>query len=77
MARIRKTKLPKLDVRPDTLNFRDLVYTPTLVEVPTRIQLSTCKKWQVPILNRGHECAYGIQPGNRRHFPGPKLNIRY
>jgi len=29
-----------LDARPDTLDFRDLMYTPTLVEVPTRRELA-------------------------------------
>jgi hypothetical protein len=28
-----------LDARPDTLDFRDKMYVPTLVEVPTRIDL--------------------------------------
>jgi Papain family cysteine protease len=57
MARTRKSKLSKLDARPDTLDFRDLMYTPSLVEVPTRIPLESYKKAEVPILDQGQEGA--------------------
>lgn len=45
------------DVVPDTVDFRDKMYIPTLVEVPTRIDLEDYKAWQVPILNQHQEGA--------------------
>ena len=45
------------DVRPDTMDFRDLMYTPTLVEVPTHVPLGEFLEYQVPILNQGSEGA--------------------
>lgn len=54
-----KKKTPKhtLDARPDTIDFRDKMYVPTLYEVPTRIALNEYKKWKVPILDQGQEGA--------------------
>jgi len=46
-----------LDARPDTLDFRDLMYTPTLVEVPTRRDLAEYRKAKVPILDQGKQGA--------------------
>ena len=46
-----------LAVRPDTLDFRDLMYTPTLIEVPTHIPLGDYLEHGVPILNQGSEGA--------------------
>ena len=46
-----------LAVRPDTLDFRDLMYTPTLIEVPTHIPLGGYLEHAVPILNQGTEGA--------------------
>ncbi|MDP9975264.1 putative chitinase/putative alpha/beta hydrolase family esterase [Variovorax paradoxus] len=46
-----------LTVRPDTLDFRDLMYTPTLIEVPSHIPLGEYLEHQVPILNQGSEGA--------------------
>jgi predicted alpha/beta hydrolase family esterase len=46
-----------LDARPDTLDFRDLMFTPTLVEVPTEIPLPAYLKYRVPILDQGTEGA--------------------
>lgn len=46
-----------LDARPDTIDFRDAIYTPTLVEVPKEISLEEYKKVQVPILDQGSEGA--------------------
>ena len=46
-----------LNVRPDTLDFRDKMYVPTLVEVPTRITLSSYKSRKIPILDQGSEGA--------------------
>ncbi|MEW5871154.1 MAG: C1 family peptidase [Chloroflexota bacterium] len=45
------------DARPDTLDFRDRMYEPSLVEVPTHIALSSYKRHHVPILNQGLEGA--------------------
>ncbi|HTS23668.1 MAG TPA: C1 family peptidase [Casimicrobiaceae bacterium] len=47
----------RLTVRPDTVDFRDLMYTPTLVEVPTHRRLSDYRKAQAPILDQGQEGA--------------------
>lgn len=47
----------KLNVRPDTLDFRDLMYVPTLVEVDTSIPLARYRKLGVPILDQGQEGA--------------------
>ncbi|HEX5808386.1 MAG TPA: C1 family peptidase [Anaerolineales bacterium] len=56
-----KTRVPlserTLNVRPDTLDFRDKMYVPTLVEVPTRITLSSYKSRKIPILDQGSEGA--------------------
>ena len=46
-----------LDARPDTLDFRDKMYVPTLVEVPTRIDLDVYRQLKIPILNQGREGA--------------------
>ena len=48
---------PRLDARPDTLDFRDLMYVPTLHEVPLRIPLADYRKSGVPILDQGKEGA--------------------
>ena len=46
-----------LDARRDTLDFRDRMYQPSLVEVPTHIPLESYQAWQVPILDQGQEGA--------------------
>jgi len=45
------------DARPDTLDFRDLMYVPTLVEVPTHVPLDDYMAYRVPILDQGQEGA--------------------
>lgn len=53
----------RLNARPDTVDFRDLMYVPTLVEVSTTISLDTYRKIEVPILDQGQEGActgYGL-----------------
>ncbi len=45
------------DARRDTIDFRDQMYTPTLVEVPPRIDLAEYQKYKTPILNQGQEGA--------------------
>jgi hypothetical protein len=57
MATTKKRKLPILDARPDTLDFRDEMYVPNLYEVPTTIPLKEYTKWKVPILDQGEEGA--------------------
>jgi len=52
-----------LNARPDTLDFRDKMYIPTLIEVPTHIPMSEFKKLKIPILDQGTEGActgYGL-----------------
>ncbi|HYT97382.1 MAG TPA: C1 family peptidase [Casimicrobiaceae bacterium] len=46
-----------LDARPDTLDFRDLLYTPTLVEVPPVRPLALYRKKKVPVQDQGSEGA--------------------
>ena len=46
-----------LNARPDTLDFRDLMYTPTLVEVPTHVPLNEYLAHGVPMLDQGREGA--------------------
>jgi len=47
----------RVNVRRDTLDFRDLMYVPTLVEVPTQIPLEDYRHCNVPRLNQGREGA--------------------
>ncbi|BBO17527.1 peptidase C1 [Candidatus Brocadia pituitae] len=53
----RKKEKRVLDARPDTLDFRDKMYVPTLMEVPTCIDLDDYRKLCVPVLNQGAEGA--------------------
>lgn len=51
----------QLNAHPDTVDFRDKMYVPTLVEVPVRVPLDQYKAYyslsKVPILNQGKEGA--------------------
>lgn len=47
----------KLNARPDSPDFRDLLYVPTLVEVPQERPLAAYLKAKVPILDQGQEGA--------------------
>lgn len=47
----------KFDARPDTLDFRDRMFTPTLVEVPTKIDLAEYQDARVPVLDQEKEGA--------------------
>src|SRR6185295_1662813 len=56
----KKTSKPTkrtLDARPDTLDFRDRIFVPTLVEVSTELRLKDYKDVGVPILDQGAEGA--------------------
>ncbi len=46
-----------LDARPDTLDFRDRMFEPTLIEVQTERPLDEYRKMRVPILDQGTEGA--------------------
>lgn len=46
-----------LTVRPDGLDFRDKMYVPTLVAVPTALELDTYRAIGVPILDQGQKGA--------------------
>ncbi len=70
MAEKRKSLIPKtkarvrvFNARRDTLDFRDRMYEPTLVEVPTARDLKEYRKVKAPILDQGREGActgYGL-----------------
>lgn len=49
--------LRKLNVRRDTLDFRDRMFEATLVEVPTHVPLAAYRKFRVPVLDQGEEGA--------------------
>ena len=53
----RRTITRTLDARPDTLDFRDKMFEPTLVEVPVRRPLGAYRSRKVPILDQGTEGA--------------------
>lgn len=53
----RKTRQRVLDARPDTLDFRDLMYVPTLVEVQPELPLQSYRELRVPVLDQGSEGA--------------------
>src|SRR3954469_11684584 len=55
-SRTRSTKR-RLDAKADTLDFRDRMYEPTLIEVPTERPLEDYLKARVPILDQGQEGA--------------------
>lgn len=53
----------KVNARPDTMDFRDRMFVPTLVEVGTKIELKKYREFKVPILDQGTEGActgYGL-----------------
>ncbi|SHG75399.1 C1 family peptidase [Massilia sp. CF038] len=45
------------NARPDTLDFRDKMYTPTLIEVPTVVPVEDFLKHKIPVLDQGQEGA--------------------
>ena len=46
-----------LDARRDTTDLRDLMYVPTLTEVPTGIPASDYLKYKFPVLDQGSQGA--------------------
>lgn len=53
----------KFDARPDSADFRDRTYVPTLVEVQPEYALSDYRSWGVPVLDQGTDGActgYGL-----------------
>ncbi|HOC43224.1 MAG TPA: C1 family peptidase [Thermoanaerobaculales bacterium] len=57
MHATKKRPRPRLDALPDPADFRDLLFIPTLIEVPTRIDLKDHVTLGVPILDQGSEGA--------------------
>lgn len=51
------TIVDKLGARPDTIDFRDLLFVPTLVEIPSEIKLEDYQKLKIPVLDQGTEGA--------------------
>src|SRR5699024_7104796 len=45
----------KLDALPDPADFRDWLFTPTLVDVPVRMELDGYRQAGVPVLHQGSE----------------------
>lgn len=59
----KRAKARTFDVRRDTLDFRDKMYVPTLIEVPTERELARYRELRIPILDQGSEGActgYGL-----------------
>lgn len=56
-AKAKAKRKRTLDARPDTLDFRDIMYKPTLIEVPTEIPLAEYLSHKVPVLDQGSEGA--------------------
>ncbi|MGH8032752.1 MAG: C1 family peptidase [Luteimonas sp.] len=52
-----QSRLRLLDARPDTADFRDRMFEPTLVDVPVTVPLSVHRKRKVPVLDQGEEGA--------------------
>src|SRR5882672_8660815 len=52
-----RKKVRHLDARPDTLDFRDRMFEPTLIEVPTSRPLEQYRKAKVPVLDQGDQGA--------------------
>jgi len=68
----------RLNARPDTIDFRDKIYTASLIEVPSRKSLSEYKKLNVPILDQGEEGACtGFGLATLIHFLKHKSNGKF
>ena len=61
------------DALPDTLDFRDRMYTPTLVEVPSTISLESYRAAERADSRPGHGGrVHGLRPGDRRQLPAAR-----
>ena len=70
MAKTPRVPSRTLDALPDTLDFRDRMFEPTLVEVPLRIPLEEYRRWLVPVLDQGSEGACtGFGLATVAHYP--------
>ena len=58
-----------LDARPDTLDFRDRMFEPTLIEVPVRRTLQDYRKRRVPILDQGTDGACTVDFYRQHYLP--------
>src|SRR5690606_20325628 len=61
MAKPKATRT--FDALPDTVDFRDQMYIPTLVEVPASTDVDLYRARRIPVLNQGREGActgYGL-----------------
>ncbi len=62
-ARAKTEPARRFDARRDTMDFRDQMFVPTLVEVPPHLPLGDYVDWAVPVLDQGSEGActgYGL-----------------
>ena len=62
-ATSRRARQRVFDVRRDSLDFRDRMYVPSLIEVPTERELQRYREHRIPILDQGFEGActgYGL-----------------
>ena len=62
-------------VRPDSLDFRDRIFQPTLIEVPSEIPLSAYRQVNVPVLNQ-LGAAVSTRAGVHRRMRGSAADIR-
>ena len=62
-------------VRPDSLDFRDRIFQPTLIEVPSEIPLSAYQRVNVPILNQ-LGAGTATRDGVRRRLRGSAADSR-
>jgi hypothetical protein len=52
-----KVRKRVFDALPDSTDFRDLLFAPTLIEVPPRIELGSYLHYETPVLDQGSEGA--------------------
>jgi hypothetical protein len=57
MPTSKKDPARTLDALPDTIDFRDTIFIPTLVRVPAKSDLQAYRNFKIPILDQGSEGA--------------------
>jgi hypothetical protein len=58
VAKVKPPSIARIfNARPDTLDFRDKMYTPTLIEVPTTVPIDSYLRHKIPVLDQGQEGA--------------------